>query len=142
VVVNFYHLTQSPLERVLPSICERLLAAGTRILIVADEILLGRLDEQLWTYSKESFLPHGRTRAQSQPVLLSTEAEPTNGAAAIMMGDGAWREEALAFERVYFFFDSADLEGARSAWRGLRGREGVEPRYWKQDENGKWVQGP
>jgi DNA polymerase-3 subunit chi len=35
---------------------------------------------------------------------------------------------------------AATLEGARLAWKLLAGREGIERRYWAQDEQGKWVQ--
>ena len=42
--VDFYHLTASPLERVLPTIAEKVLAAGNRLLIVAEEPLLAALD--------------------------------------------------------------------------------------------------
>ena len=142
MIVNFYHLAASPLERVLPTICEKLLASGERVLVVAGEETLSRLDEQLWTYARDSFLPHGRAPAETQPILLSEATAPANGAKAIALADGLWREEALAFERVYYFFDSQALDGARTLWRSLTGRDEVEPRYWKQDERGKWVQGP
>ena len=142
MIVNFYHLAQSPLERVLPSICEKLLSSGERVLVVAGEEMLGRLDEHLWTYSKESFLPHGRDRPETQPILLSAEPDAANGANAVALADGIWREEALTFERIYFFFDGQRLDDARAVWRTLKARSEVEPRYWKQDENGRWVQGP
>ncbi len=142
MIVNFYHLTQAPLERVLPSICQSLLGAGERVLVVAGEGELARLDEQLWTYAPDSFLPHGRERAEAQPVLLSPEAEPRNRARCIALVDGIWREEALGFERVYYFFDHGGLVAARGLWRTLKARPEVEPRYWKQDERGKWVEGP
>ena len=142
MIVDFYHLTASPLERVLPSICEKVLQSGRRLLVVADEPLLSRLDEQLWSYARDAFLPHGRRRAEAQPVLLSPEAEPANGARNIALADGRWREEALGFERAFYFFDSASLDEARGVWRALKGRGGVESRYWKQQEGGKWVQGP
>jgi DNA polymerase-3 subunit chi len=141
VIVDFYHLSATPLERVLPSICEKVLATGERLVVVAEEGLLARLDEQLWTYAKESFLPHGRERAESQPVLLTASAEAPNGARNIALADGVWREEALSFDRAFYFFDSGSLDTARDAWRALKGREGVESRYWKQVD-GKWVQGP
>jgi DNA polymerase-3 subunit chi len=32
------------------------------------------------------------------------------------------------------------LEGARLAWKLLSGRDGIERRYWKQDEGGRWKQ--
>ena len=145
MLIDFYHLAASPLERVLPSICEKILANGERLLVVADGEVLARLDEQLWSYAKEAFLPHGmvdQPRAEDQPVLLSTEPAPANGATNIALADGIWRDEALGFARAFYFFDNSHLDTARGSWRALKGREGVECRYWKQDDRGKWVQGP
>jgi len=142
VIVDFYHLTASPLEKVLPAICEKVLASGERLLVVAEEELLPRLDEQLWTYGRDSFLPHGRDNAPAQPILLSPEVAPANGAANLALADGRWRDEALVFARTFYFFDSGRLDEARTAWRGLKAMPEAEARYWKQDERGKWVQGP
>ena len=142
MIVNFYHLSQAPLEKVLPTICEKLLGSRERMLVVAEEEQLARLDEQLWTYARDSFLPHGSTAPKAQPVLLATEPVAVNGARAIALADGRWREEALGFERIYFFFDSGGLGDARTLWRTLSARPEIEPRYWKQDERGKWLQGP
>ena len=141
MIVDFYHLTASPLDRVLPSICEKVLGNGERLVVVAEAGLLARLDEQLWSYAPEAFLPHGRERAQAQPVLLSEAPVAANGAPNIALADGRWREEALGFARAFYFFDSSALDEARGAWRALKGREGVESRYWKQ-QDGRWVQGP
>jgi len=142
VIVDFYHLGTSPLERVLPTICEKVLAAGERLLVVAEETLLSPLDEQLWTYASDSFLPHGSGKAEKQPILLSAEAVAANGATNIALADGRWREEALGFARIFYFFDNGQLDDARGAWRVLKSNVEAEPRYWKQDERGKWVQGP
>lgn len=144
MLVDFYHLNASPLERVLASVCEKLLPGGGRLLIVADAGLIARLDDQLWSYGREAFLPHGTSDqpgAAEQPILLSTESEPTNGATNIALADGLWRDEALRFERAFYFFDETTLGGARESWKALKDR-GVERRYWKQDDRGKWVQGP
>ena len=142
MIVDFYHLGASPLERVLPSICEKVLASGGRLLVVAEEEMLPRLDEQLWTYARDSFLPHGTVRPGAQPILLSAEPAPANGASNVALADGRWREEALGFERCFYFFDAGRLDEARNVWRGLKANAQVQPRYWKQDEQGKWVQGP
>jgi DNA polymerase-3 subunit chi len=141
VIVNFYHLTSSPLERVLPSVCQSLLAKGEKLLVVAEEERLARLDEQLWTYAPDSFIPHGRANPEAQPVLLSAGTEAANGARCIALADGKWREEALGFERAYYFFDGSGLDEARALWRSLKANAEVEPRYWKQ-EGGRWVEGP
>jgi DNA polymerase-3 subunit chi len=142
VIVDFYHLGTSPLERVLPTICEKVLTAGERLLVVAEEALLPPLDEQLWTYGRESFLPHGTARPDKQPILLSAEPVAANGATNVALADGRWREEALGFARTFYLFDNGQLDDARGAWRVLKSNAEAEPRYWKQDERGKWVQGP
>lgn len=145
MLVDFYHLAKSPLERVLPSICEKVLAGDERLLVVAEAELLAELDSLLWSYSPEAFLPHGRSDGaapEHQPVLLSTEIAATNGATNVALADGEWREEALGFARTFYFFDNAHLDTARGAWRALKSMKEAEPRYWKQDERGKWVQGP
>jgi DNA polymerase III subunit chi len=145
MLVDFYHLAASPLERVLPQIAEKVLAGGERLLVVAEPSLLDQIDVQLWIYSRDSFLPHGRSdgpQPEAQPILLSEAVEATNGAANIALADGLWREEALGFARTFYFFDGAHLDQARSSWKALKDPEGVERRYWKQDERGKWVQGP
>jgi DNA polymerase III subunit chi len=145
VTVDFYHLTSSPLERVLPQICEKVLAGGERLLVVAGADLLEQLDDRLWSYARDAFIPHGRSDAASagsQPILLSTSVEAANGAGNVALADGVWRDEALGFSRTFYFFDSEQLEGARASWRSLKAKADVELRYWKQDDAGKWVQGP
>jgi DNA polymerase-3 subunit chi len=144
VIVDFYHLGGSSLERVLPVICEKVLAGGGRLLIVTGEAQIDSLDRHLWSHAPDSFLPHGRSDAPSpeaQPILLSSSPEPLNGAANIALADGVFRDEALGFERAFYFFDAGHLEGARETWRALKDKEGVETRYWKQVD-GRWMQSP
>lgn len=140
--VDFYHLTATPLERALPQIAERVVAGGGRLLIVsANEAQRGALDKLLWTYRPESFLPHARAGQDDdgdQPVLIAAEATPANAARAVALVDGEWRDAALAFDRAFHFFDGEHIDAARTAWKALGERAGVERRYWKQDETGKW----
>jgi DNA polymerase-3 subunit chi len=145
VRTDFYHLVASPLENVLPRICERILAEGQRLILIAEPSRLDLLDEQLWSYSRGAFLPHGRAGepyADRQPLLLSVDTAALNGARNVALTDGRWRDEALAFDRIFYFFDESRLEGARASWRALKDRLEVERHYWKQDDRGKWVEGP
>jgi DNA polymerase III subunit chi len=141
--IDFYHLSVRPLETVLPAICEKVLADGGRLLVVTEQA--EAVDRLLWSYAPESFLPHapaGGARDADQPVLTAAEVSAANGARNIALADGVWRDEALSFDRVFYFFDAATIDDARAAWRALKDRGGVERHYWQQDERGRWVEGP
>ena len=141
--VDFYHLT-SPLDRVLPRIAERVVATGGRLLIVAEpEVQRTTLDRLLWSYAPESFLPHAQAGAGDdsvQPILIAAEITPANAARNVAIVDGQWRDDALTFDRAFHFFDDEAIREARLAWKAVADREGVERRYWKQSESGKWEQ--
>lgn len=138
--VDFYQLTRDPVEAVLPLIARNTLGAGERLLVVAAEAQFETLEEALWTRLPESFLAHGRAgepHAGRQPILFATTPEPTNAARYVALADGMWRDEALSFERAFLLFGDATIEAAREVWRGFKGRDGLDRRFWKQD-GGKW----
>jgi DNA polymerase-3 subunit chi len=142
VQVDFYQLAGTPAEQVIASLAGRVIEADGRLLIVAeDEALLARLDRMLWDQGSASFLPHGLAGSADdarQPILLSTSPDAPNQARNMLIADGTWREAALGYDRSFYLFDDSTLEGARLAWKLLAGREGIERRYWAQ-EDGKWV---
>ena len=141
--VDFYQLGATAVEQVIASIAEKVLAGDGRLLIVAeDEPFLARLYRMLWDAGPTSFLPHGIAGGAEdarQPVLLSTSTDAPNQARNMLIADGQWRDSALTYDRSFFLFDAAALEGARLAWKLLSGREGVERRYWAQVD-GRWKQ--
>jgi DNA polymerase-3 subunit chi len=140
--VDFYQLSRDPAETALALIAGKVLDSGQRLLVVADDSALRqRVSQALWE-RKDSFLAHGDAsggHAARQPILLADSVAPANAARFIAFADGRWREEGLGFDRVFLLFDESSLEAARATWRSLDGREGVERRYWRQDE-GRWVQ--
>jgi DNA polymerase-3 subunit chi len=143
VQVDFYQLAGTPAEQVIASLAEKVVASGGRLLVVADEEgFLARLDRMLWDQGAASFLPHGLAGASEdarQPILLSRSPDAPNLARNMLIADGIWREAALSYDRSFYLFDSATLDGARAAWKALAGRDGVDRRYWAQ-EDGRWKQ--
>jgi len=140
--VDFYQLGGTPAEQVIASLAEKILANEGRLLIVgSDEVFLTRLDRMLWDQGAVSFLPHalaGGTDDARQPILLSASPDAPNLARNMLIADGEWRDAALNYDRSFYLFDTETLDGARLAWKLLAGRDGVERRYWAQ-ENGRWV---
>jgi DNA polymerase-3 subunit chi len=142
--VDFYQLGLAPVEQVVGSIAEKVLASDSRLLIVAtDETLLARLDRMLWDRGATSFVPHGLAGGADdarQPILLSASPDAPNLARNLVIADGEWREAALGYDRAFYLFDDDALPGARLAWKLLSGRDGVDRRFWARDESGRWVE--
>jgi DNA polymerase-3 subunit chi len=145
VRVDFYQLSRDPVEQVLPQIAARILDEGERLLVVSSQdAQLDRISQRLWDAGPASFLAHDRAEAplpEVQPILLSSACDAVNGAHRVALTDGLFREEALGFERTFYFFDPDTVAGARDTWRSLSKRDGVEIHFWRQD-GGKWRKGP
>ena len=143
MTVDFYQLAGTPAEQVIASIADKVISGGGRLLVIAaDEAYLARLDRMLWDSGVASFIPHGLAGGPDdarQPVLLSTSPDAPNQARNLLIADGTWRDSALGYDRSFYLFDAASLDGARLAWKLLAGREGVERRYWAQMD-GRWAQ--
>ena len=143
----FYHLERSALEPVLADLLERTLKRGWKAVVRSpDPQRLVQLDEALWTFRDDSFLPHGRAdepMAERQPILLSTSDEPVNGANALFLIDGAELGVLAGYERRLYLFDGRDeaqLLRARERWREARG-SGAAVSYWRQTDRGWEKQG-
>ncbi|WP_457796943.1 DNA polymerase III subunit chi [Methylocystis sp. S23] len=151
VDISFYHHQTRRIDDTLPILLERSLARGWRVVVqAASEPRLAALDQHLWSYRPESFLPHGTRRdasPETQPVYLTCADENPNGAdvrffiesahiAPILTGDAAPKERAVL---LFNGDDPNELANARAQWKELRdaGRTLV---YQQQDENGRWVE--
>lgn len=143
--VLFYHLTESKLEDALPALLEKSVERGWRVALqTVGEERRDFLDQHLWTFREESFLPHGTETsdfAEDQPVLLTVSGENRNGATVRFIVDGAEPPDLEPYDRVVFMFDGFDtqqLDGARAQWKRLKG-EGHQLTYWQQSPEGRWI---
>ena len=141
----FYHLQRQPLERVLPTLIEKSLERGWRVIVqAASEERAEALDSHLWTFRDDSFLPHGTWRepeASEQPVLLTVHDDNPNAAAVRFLVDGARvPADASAYQRIVLIFDGGDPEAvaaARECWSEGKAN-GFDVTYWQADEQGRW----
>jgi DNA polymerase III subunit chi len=142
--IGFYHLTRLPLEQALPRLLEKALAAGHRIVVMAGSAdRVAFLDERLWTFSDESWLPHGSARdgdAELQPIWLTENDENPNTATVLVLCDGAESARLGQYERCLDLFDGNDPDSvvaARGRWKRWKD-EGHELVYFQQNERGGW----
>lgn len=143
--VGFYLLTRSPLEEALPRLLEKAHAQGLKAVVrVGLPERLEQVDRALWTYGKDTFLPHG-TRAdgfpERQPIFLTTAWENPNGATLLVLVDGAEAPDLDGYERCLELFDGHDeaaVARAREHWRTALAA-GHKVVYWQQNERGGWT---
>jgi DNA polymerase-3 subunit chi len=138
--IGFYHLTRSTLAQALPQLLTRTLAAGYRALVLAPDVAaLDALSIALW--AQPAWLPHGSASdgdADLQPIWLSADPEPLNGARYLFLVGGAESDRIRDYDRAFDIFDGnspAAVAAARLRWKAVKDA-GHTLAYWQQAESG------
>lgn len=139
----FYHLEGSTIENVLPELLEKTLAKGWRALVKLPKDILAEMDDLLWTFRDDSFLPHGRDdepMADWQPILLSSEADDAKGFDAVFLIGGAEISDMSGVERAMVMINGRsenDVVRERGRWKQLKDA-GADLAYYQQNARGSW----
>lgn len=139
--VLFYHLERTRAEDVVPTLLERSLSRGWRVVLhLGDSEAVRRWDDHLWTFRDDSFLPHGAGEPDPlEPVWLTASADvPPQTDVLMSLVPERFKTDGLsALTRAILLFDSAAAEAARGAWKAVKAA-GLEATYWRQGAGGKW----
>jgi DNA polymerase-3 subunit chi len=144
--ILFYHLQGQKPESVLPTLLEKSLARGWRVVVQgSSEERIEALDAHLWTYRDDGFLPHGTWRepeAAQQPILLTlTDSNPNAANVRFLFDGAALPADPEAYQRIVLLFDGEDADAvaaARGSWSAAKAK-GFEATYWQPDAQGRWV---
>jgi DNA polymerase-3 subunit chi len=134
VKLDFWQVSRDPVEKVVALIARRVLV------VAEDPALRTAIARELWQAGPESFLANGEAGTPGddrQPILLSQELAPVNGASHLILADGQFRPSE-GFARVFLLFTPDAAPAARQAWRAQDGRADVTRAYFAQ-EDGRWV---
>ncbi len=144
--IRFYHLTKTALENALPQMLEKVIERGQEAVILSsDERALGDLDQNLWGYRPDSFLPHGTKRdgsIEEHPVWLTTEQDDIakRDVAFIVHGahPGALESDKTSLCAVLFDGNNPTVvQDSRALWKELKAAN-HELTYWQQTDRGSW----
>ena len=144
--IQFYHLMSTPLERALPKLLEKALAGGHRALVLAaNEDTAEMLNNALWTYDPNSFLPHGTKKdgyVEQQPIYITHQVEAPNSPDLLVVTDGSAIDDLGELKKVLDIFDGADeqaVAAARKRWAAYKDA-GHPLKYIRQTATGGWEQ--
>ena len=140
----FYHLQRTTLERAVGPLLEKCLERGWRVLAVSPDVTRrATLDEALWTFDDQSFLPHGQSEAEGldpadQPILISSAADNLNQATVALLMDGVDLPVDADYERCMVMFDDGDSKARQKAREQFKAAKdaGLSARYFQQAERG------
>lgn len=147
--VLFYHLQSRTLEQALPGLLEKCVERDWKTVVQTGSVeRRDALDAHLWTYTDESFLPHGTVRdgdVGDLAILLTAEADEPRAAeppfTVRFLVDRAAPPDLTPYVRAVFLFDGNDADAvadARAHWKTVKAA-GHDATYWVQDERGRWV---
>lgn len=147
--VNFYHLTRTPLEKALPKLLEKVLQKKGRAVILTTLEKVSSLNDSLWTFRPDGFLPHGTKEDEGDPKdhplwLTDTLENPNDSQYLVVDGAAPFPKDSGNFSHCLYLFDSHQDDQqarARDVWRSLKQDLTHTLDYWKQDLSGTWVRG-
>lgn len=146
--VRFYALQRRALAEALAEQLEVVLASGEKAFVqVGQAERVDALDQALWTFQDESFLPHGVSGgadAARQPVLVGAGEANGNAATVRAFVDGADPSAAFAapagYLRLIVMFDDRDDDSkaaARKHWAVAKAT-GHALSFWREGDEGGW----
>ena len=144
VEIRFYHLQNKTEDQVLPVILSKALERGHKVVLkLPSAQAVAKYNDHLWTYSADSFLPHGSEKegnAQDHPVWLTDKDENLNDADVLVVGSGAVTEMqgdfTLCCEMLNGHNDE-EISAARARWKTYKEQD-YDVTYWQETPNGGW----
>lgn len=144
--IRFYHLTRRTAEQALPELVTRAYGRGLKTVIrCADEAEASRLNDHLWTFHPDSFLPHGTAKdgpPERQPVFLTQSNDNPSGATVLILMPGASTESIEDYTLCCTLLDGHNepqVASSRELWKAWKA-QGHTMTYWQQSDQGKWEQ--
>ncbi len=140
--INFYNLSRSSVEKLVPRLLEKILEEGSRVaFLFKEKDRLNYFDDFLWTYSKESFLPHSAdniNKNQLQPLLLTLNEENLNDPDVFITIEGFCPECLSKYRKIIDIFDGKNMETRRDALVRVENikNKGYKVNYWEQKSTG------
>jgi DNA polymerase-3 subunit chi len=138
--INFYHVLTGNLVPSVIRLLEKVYASQQRCIFFSPlEDRLKIVDKTLWTFSTNSFIPHGDMHfgfSDKQPIYFTNRIENPNAAKVLIMIDTLDYKKHENFERIFAVFEEKQqAENANAVYNDLK-KNNVNVNYRRQTTNG------
>ena len=134
--VYFIELAVSNKPKYTCDITEILCTLGKRVnIFTANDKDANFIDQLLWTFKQDSFIPHARTEfAEDEPVIIYSKPEIERSANALILFDPINRNEINGHELIIDFaetYDKKRLQDSRQRYKEFRDDENYQVEFLK-----------
>ena len=146
--IIFYSSAPLQVENTLFALIEKSIEKGYKsLLLFLDKEKCSMIDEKLWTYKQNSFLPHLSEDEEISnevdiPIYLSTKNENPYEAELLFSIDGYMPDNINNFKRLIIIIDKNDkilLEKYKKYYLDIN-KDFEDIVFYKSDDNGKWIE--
>ncbi len=144
--INFYQIDSDEgfAKSVAPLLLKILEEKINALILVKNNRLLKELDDGLWSYGRNKFIPHvivgekdfNHIPLQRQPILLSSAEKNDNGAKYLLLFEACDLDFLSKFEKVFYFHESQNLDTAKNFASSAKSKADKISFYRKVE--GKW----
>ncbi len=137
--IRFYHTAERTVISILPELLQKALAKAQAIVVCVPDVKQAQIiDDELWTFAPDSFLPH--SQKEGSPITITAGSDKV---APIIFAtpDSIRAEINTDTELCCILFDGRDdgqVAAARTMWKSFKQNEIHNLTYWQQDMIGKW----
>ncbi|MDR1982311.1 MAG: DNA polymerase III subunit chi [Holosporaceae bacterium] len=138
--ISFYQTAEGTLISSIIRLLEKIYTSGQRCIFFSPlEERVKIIDKTLWTFSTDSFIPHGDRSLgfpEKQPIYFTSQPENPNNAQILMLVDTFEYKGHADFEKIIFIFENKQQEeNALALYNDLKkNKENVN--YWKRSPQG------
>ena len=146
--IIFYSSAPLRVENTLFTLIEKSLEKGFKsLLLFLDKENCSAIDEKLWTYKQNSFLPHLSECEEISneidiPIYLTTKNENPYEAELLFSIDGSIPDNINNLERLIIIIDANDkilLEKYKKYYLDIN-KKFEDIVFYKSDDDGKWIE--
>ena len=144
--IYFYNTSSRDFLRDITLLIERLYLLEHKVIVLCpDNNVSAIVDDYLWSYKDESFLPHSiadQDHSELDSIIISSHQLNLDFYKILIVfkGSSISFDYSNNFEKVYYFFDdnsNDEREIARTLWKEAK-KSGTKCKYWQVQEN-KWT---
>lgn len=144
--ISFYQVmdsTPASVDETLPALLLKILSSGTHKVIVRcpSKERAMRLNDSLWTFSDDAFLPHGTEEdgyKDLQPIFITDTQENPNGAEFLILLSGAEAPDFSHYLRVFDMFEASEIQQQKARLRFKDYKDKGYPLSYFAHSEGRW----